>query len=198
MWGGGEGGRGGGGTGCGVARPRPNVAGSPPLSDSSYRRMLGRWLATCEIRDEHGRPAHLTPHQWRHTFACRLINRDVPQEVVRVLLDHESHRMTSHYAKITDQTVRRRSEQATQDNTHAVVKPAGPGAEKTRERARAEPRPMAPAGQRIPSDALARQAGAPRSWPYTQAPLPAEIGRLRPRHHPASPRQPVPDCQRAS
>jgi hypothetical protein len=78
--------------------------------------MLGRWLETCEIRDEHGRPVHLTPHQWRHTFACRLINRDVPQEVVRVLLDHDSHRMTSHYAKITDQTVRRHWEQATKVN----------------------------------------------------------------------------------
>ena len=47
------------------------------------------------------------PHQWRHTFACRLINRDVPQEVIRVLLDHESTQMTAHYARITDQTVRR-------------------------------------------------------------------------------------------
>ena len=50
--------------------------------------MLDRWLATCGIRDEHGQPVHLTAHQWRHTFACRLINRDVPQEVIRVLLDH--------------------------------------------------------------------------------------------------------------
>ena len=41
-------------------------------------------------------------------FACRLINRDVPQEVVRVLLDHESTQMTAHYARITDQSVRRR------------------------------------------------------------------------------------------
>jgi len=30
--------------------------------------MLRRWLATCEVHDEHGRPVHLTPHQWRHTF----------------------------------------------------------------------------------------------------------------------------------
>jgi integrase len=30
--------------------------------------------------------------------ACRLINRDVPQEVIRVLLDHESTQMTAHYA----------------------------------------------------------------------------------------------------
>ena len=66
------------GTTCLFPRPRANVSGNLPLADSSYRRMLGRWLATCDIRDEHGRPVHLTPHQWRHTFACRLINRDVP------------------------------------------------------------------------------------------------------------------------
>jgi integrase len=101
-----------GGTTCLFPRPRANISGNLPLADGTYRRMLGRWLATCEIRDEHGRPVHLTPHQWRHTFACRLINRDVPQEVVRVLLDHDSHRMTSYYAKITDQTVRRHWEQA--------------------------------------------------------------------------------------
>jgi site-specific recombinase XerD len=104
------------GTTCLFPRERANVSGNLPLADGTYRRMLGRWLETCEIRDEHGRPVHLTPHQWRHTFACRLINRDVPQEVVRVLLDHDSHRMTSHYAKITDQTVRRHWEQATKVN----------------------------------------------------------------------------------
>ena len=117
------------GTTCLFPRPRANVSGNLPLADGSYRRMLGRWLATCEIRDEHGRPVHLTPHQWRHTFACRLINRDVPQEVVRVLLDHDSHRMTSHYAKITDQTVRRHWEQATKVNINGervTLDPDGP------------------------------------------------------------------------
>ena len=117
------------GTTCLFPRDRANVSGNLPLSDGSYRRMLGRWLATCEIRDEHGRPVHLTPHQWRHTFACRLINRDVPQEVVRVLLDHDSHRMTSHYAKITDQTVRRHWEQATKVNIkgeRVTLDPDGP------------------------------------------------------------------------
>ena len=112
-----------------VSRPHANVAGNTPLSPSSYRRMLNRWLVTCGIHDEHGRPVHLTPHQWRHTFACRLINRDVPQEVVRVLLDHESSRMTAHYAKITDQTVRRRWEQATKVDVkgeRVALDPDGP------------------------------------------------------------------------
>jgi integrase len=118
-----------GGTTCLFPRPRANISGNLPWPDGSYRRMLGRWLTTCEVRDEHGRPVHLTPHQWRHTFACRLINRDVPQEVVRVLLDHDSHRMTSHYAKITDQTVRRHWEQATKVNIkgeHVALDPDGP------------------------------------------------------------------------
>ncbi len=110
-------------------RQRANVSGNVPLDPGTYRRMLNRWLETCEIRDEHGRPVHLTPHQWRHTFACRLINRDVPQEVVRVLLDHESHRMTSHYAKITDQTVRRHWQEATKVNIQGErvsIDPEGP------------------------------------------------------------------------
>jgi len=114
-------------TTCLFPRERANVSGNLPLADGTYRRMLGRWLATCEIRDELGRPVRLTPHQWRHTFACRLINRDVPQEVVRVLLDHDSHKMTSHYARITDQTVRRHWEQATKVNTNGERVALNPG-----------------------------------------------------------------------
>jgi integrase/ferredoxin len=106
-----------------------NANGQRALTYYSYRTMLNRWLTDCDVRDEHGQPARLTPHQWRHTFACRLINRDVPQEVVRVLLDHESLQMTAHYARITDQTVRRRWEQATKVNIngeHVTLDPDGP------------------------------------------------------------------------
>jgi len=106
-----------------------NANGQRALTYYSYRTMLNRWLTDCDVRDEHGQPARLTPHQWRHTFACRLINRDVPQEVVRVLLDHESTQMTAHYARITNQTVRRRWEQATKVNIngeHITLDPDGP------------------------------------------------------------------------
>jgi integrase len=104
-------------------------AGSRPLTYHGYRGSLIRWLADCDVRDEHGKPAKLTPHQWRHTFACRLINRDVPQEVIRVLLDHQSTQMTEHYARITDQTVRRRWEQAVKVNINGErveIEPDGP------------------------------------------------------------------------
>jgi integrase len=110
-------------------RPTSNASGQRPFAAATYRGMLHRWLDSCDIRDEHDRPVHLTPHQWRHTFACRLINRDVPQEVVRVLLDHESQAMTAHYARITDQTVRRRWEQATKVNIkgeRVTLDPDGP------------------------------------------------------------------------
>jgi integrase len=106
-----------------------NLSGRNPMTYYSYRGMLNSWLTTCEVHDQHGQPAHLTPHQWRHTFACRLINRDVPQEVIRVLLDHESTQMTAHYARITDQTVRRRWEAATKVNIkgeRVAIDPEGP------------------------------------------------------------------------
>ena len=59
---------------------------------------------------------HLTPHQWRRTFGTRLINRDVPQEVVRRILDHDSHRMTARYARLSDTTIRRHWEAARKAN----------------------------------------------------------------------------------
>jgi len=92
--------------------PRMNPDGARALTTHSYRGQLGIWLERCDIRDEHGQVVHLTPHQWRHTFGTRLINRDVPQEVVRVLLDHTSAEMTAHYARLHDTTVRRHWENA--------------------------------------------------------------------------------------
>jgi integrase len=74
-----------------------NPGGRRPLNTHTYRGQLRDWLERCDVRDEHGRLVGLTPHQWRHTFGTRL-NRDVPQEVVRVLLDHSSGEMTAHYA----------------------------------------------------------------------------------------------------
>jgi len=110
-------------------RPTKNIDGTQPLSSSTYRLALYRWLRRCDIRDEHGKPIHLTPHQWRHTLGTTLINRDVPQEVVRRLLDHDSPQMTAHYARLHDSTVRRHWEQARKVNIHGadvVLDPVGP------------------------------------------------------------------------
>ena len=112
--------------------PRMNPDGLRPLSTHSYRGQLTLWLQRCDVRDEYGRAVHLTPHQWRHTFGTRLINRDVPQEVVRVLLDHSSGEMTAHYARLHDTTVRRHWEQARKvdiKGEEVSIDPAGPLAE---------------------------------------------------------------------
>jgi integrase len=109
-----------------------NPDGTKPMIDTSYRKLLRAWLAAVDVRDEHGRRVHPTPHQWRHTFATRLINRDVPQEVVRVLLDHDSHMMTAYYARLNETTIRRHWEQARKVNIRGeevVLDPDGPLAE---------------------------------------------------------------------
>ncbi len=82
---------------------------------------------TCRTPKNGKRPA-LSKNQVQITYACRLINRDVPQEVIRVLLD-QSTQMTAHYARITDQTVRRRWEAATKVNIkgeRVAIDPEGP------------------------------------------------------------------------
>ena len=115
-----------------LPRAMKNPDGTAPISSNTYRGALYRWLEQCDVRDEHGRAVHFTPHQWRHTVGTRLINRDVPQEVVRRILDHDSPTMTAHYARLHDTTVRRHWEAARKvDITghSVVVDPEGPLAE---------------------------------------------------------------------
>jgi len=53
-------------------RPEKNPDGKTPVSSSTYRLALYRWLELCDVCDEHGRPVRLTPHQWRHTLGTVL------------------------------------------------------------------------------------------------------------------------------
>ncbi|MGB7981657.1 MAG: tyrosine-type recombinase/integrase [Candidatus Nanopelagicales bacterium] len=113
-------------------RPTKNPDGRAPIRAATYRGALYRWLLHIDIRDEHARPVQLTPHQWRHTLGTRLINRDVPQEVVRRILDHDSPQMTAHYARLHDTTVRRHWEAARKvdiTGQQIVIDPDGPLAE---------------------------------------------------------------------
>ncbi|MFE3496385.1 hypothetical protein [Streptomyces sp. NPDC059175] len=68
-----------------------------------------------------------------------MINQDVPQEVVRVLLDHSSGEMTAHYARLHDTTVRRHCENARKVNIKSesvTVDPEGPLADASRAKQR--------------------------------------------------------------
>jgi len=110
-------------------RPTANLGGQRPISSHTYRSALHRWLQACDVRDENRQLIHLTPHQWRHTLGTFLISKDVPQEVVRIILDHDSHAMTGHYARLSDTTVRRHWEAARKVNAHGetvALDPDGP------------------------------------------------------------------------
>jgi hypothetical protein len=100
-------------SGCRSPGRTATFNGRRPVSSRTYRGALYRWLEDCDIRDEHGQPVHLTPHQWRHTLGTILINRDVPQ----------------HYARLSDKTVREHWERARKVNAEGQpvqISPDGP------------------------------------------------------------------------
>ncbi len=49
---------------------KSNRDGRKAMHGGSYRRALYSWLGRCDVRDEHGRPVKLTPHQWRHILSA--------------------------------------------------------------------------------------------------------------------------------
>lgn len=97
-------------------RSSANPDGRLPIPSSTFHLHLQQWLTTAGVTDELGRPVKVTAHQFRHSYACRLINNEVPQEVVRRLLDHTSHTMTSRYARLADATIRQQWERARKIN----------------------------------------------------------------------------------
>jgi len=164
-------------------RPSKNIDGGHPISSSTYRMALQRWLADCDIRDEHGQRVHLTPHQWRHTLGTRLINRDVPQEVVRRILDHDSPQMTSHYARLHDDTVRRHWEAARKvDITGRAVtyEPGGPLADAAWAKQR-----LAQATQALPNGycGLPMQRSCPHANACLTCPMFLTTSEFLPQHH---------------
>src|SRR6476619_1943587 len=99
-------------TGVLLPRGSANPDGRRPIPTATFHRQLGLWLEACGVTDELGRPVRVTAHQFRHSYATRLINHDVPQEVVRRLLDHTSHTMTAVYARLAASTIREQWERA--------------------------------------------------------------------------------------
>jgi len=85
---------------------KSNPEGTISRAGAVSRSRLYAWLAECEIRDDHDNPIRITPHQWRHTFATRLVEADVSLEVVRRLLDHESIVMSGLYGRVGLQRAR--------------------------------------------------------------------------------------------
>ena len=83
-----------------------NPEGTRPYAHASLSHQLGPWQKKIGLHDESGRPVRIHAHQFRHTFATRMINSGLEQYVVQQLLTHASPRMTARYAQIHDHTVR--------------------------------------------------------------------------------------------
>jgi len=93
------------GEACAYLFPSPSGPSKPYLQ-ATFRRQLNEWALQCQITDRHQHPYHFTAHQFRHTVGMRLINENVPLEVISRLLGHQSVSMTQVYARVRDQKLR--------------------------------------------------------------------------------------------
>ena len=89
----------------------PRLTGNPDgkrrVPYPTLRWQLNEWLETCGIVDASGAPAHVTFHQFRHTFGTRLIESGASEHLVQRLMDHRNARTTRGYAELSDQTKRK-------------------------------------------------------------------------------------------
>ncbi len=94
-------------------RPLRRARGQPlPFVGMTFANRLNRWALEKNIRDRDGHLYHLQSHQFRHTVGMRLINDDVPLEVIRRLFGHHTMRMTQVYARMRAAKVREALERA--------------------------------------------------------------------------------------
>lgn len=77
-----------------------------PLDKAFVRLSLNKFALRNHIIDESGHVYHFTLHQFRHTYAMKLLNGGMDIFTVQELLGHASFSMTMRYAKLLDQTKR--------------------------------------------------------------------------------------------
>lgn len=82
--------------------PKPKV-----MRLESFTAFLKRLAKEYNICDSLGNIWDFQSHQFRHTVGTRMINNGVPQYIIQRYLGHESPEMTSVYAHIHDQTLKK-------------------------------------------------------------------------------------------
>lgn len=83
-----------------------------PFQYVMFIRSLNSWAREKEIRDDTGRLYRFQSHQFRHSVGMRLINNDVPLEVIARLFGHSSVEMTKIYARKRNSVIREEFERA--------------------------------------------------------------------------------------
>lgn len=84
----------------------PRKDGSPVKQDT-FRRNLNELAYNENIVDKNGEIFRFHSHAFRHTVGTKMINSGVPQHIVQKFLGHESPEMTSRYAHIFDETMKK-------------------------------------------------------------------------------------------
>lgn len=80
------------------------------MSAQAFGRHLKALTEQFDIKDNSGKHWNFQTHQFRHTVGTRMINAGVPQHIIQRYLGHESPEMTSVYAHIFDETLRKEIE----------------------------------------------------------------------------------------
>ncbi len=83
-----------------------------PHQQQSFRRSLNRWAMEQNICDRNKKLWRFQAHQFRHTVGMRLLNEDVPLDVISRLLGHHSLTMTQVYASVRGARLREVLERA--------------------------------------------------------------------------------------
>lgn len=83
-----------------------NPRGHRHVTTSAVRSAFYEYLDRINTRHADGTQAHVTLHQFRHTFATRELNNGASQEVVQELLDHDDPKMTRGYARLSGRRLR--------------------------------------------------------------------------------------------
>lgn len=82
------------------------------ISQNWIRNVFNDFARTKNITDENGNLFHFKTHQFRHTYAVKLLNSGTDILTVQELLAHASPEMTMQYAKLLDNTKRKAFEEA--------------------------------------------------------------------------------------
>lgn len=85
----------------------PKGDGLPTLANT-YKDQMERLLRKLDIRNSDGSGYIFRPHEYRHTFATNLLDKEVPFTVIQKLLHHNSPEMSLVYTQVTDSRKRKK------------------------------------------------------------------------------------------
>lgn len=114
--------------GANLLFPNAHASATGQIAPERISRIIKRWIAELDIRDDKGQLEKVTPHRFRHTFATEMIEMGVPIDVVKVLLGHRALSSTERYATTTETRARREWAKTKFVNVHGEILGVAEGA----------------------------------------------------------------------